>query len=149
MRRTELIEGVKTIMSAIERNGVQKAFRSMFEGRRSEKDEKETRSSSAVIVALNGYAIDASKFNEAEKKISSIMGIDVLTDAARWMDLSERTPLSHEIFFNLDKASSFLTVFMGLIEQDYVEAMKHDLGKVPAAFQGKALLSVIILVLLC
>ena len=55
MRRVELIEGVKNITSALERNGVQKALRSMFEGGRGDKDEKENRSSGSIVVALNGY----------------------------------------------------------------------------------------------
>jgi hypothetical protein len=143
MRRTELIEGVETIVEALERNGVQKALAAVME--RGGPDEKDEKGNSDILIALNGYPIDASKFGETEHKIASLLGIENLTDARRWMNLASRHPMTHELWMRVNQATRFLPTFMGLIEQDYVETMKHDPGKAPAAFQGKALLSVIIL----
>jgi hypothetical protein len=128
MRRTELIDGVKTIL---ERSG--------------SKEDDGRGNNSDVLIALNGYAIDASKFGETERKIASILKIEILTDARRWLNFSIRTPMAHELWMLVGQAERFLPTIMNLIEQDYVETMKHDPGKAPAVFQGKALLSVIIL----
>jgi hypothetical protein len=142
MRRTELIEGVKTVLSALERSGLQKALGAIFEGGPGGKEEG---ISTELLTTLNAYAIDASKFGETEQKIVSVLQIDSLADPRQWTNFAERSAVSHQIWLKVSNAERFLPEFMRLIEQDYVETMKHDPSKAPAAFQGKGLLSVILL----
>jgi hypothetical protein len=142
MRRTDLINAVRTVSGAIELSGLKRAFRQLLERPR---EETKDRPNNELIKALNNFSIEASKFGEIERKVISILGVEKALDATTWVDFSVRSPLAHEFYMNLENTTTLLPKIMDLIEQDHVEVMRHDPVNAPPAFQGKALLSVIII----
>jgi hypothetical protein len=98
-----------------------------------------------LLKSLNEYSLGVSRFSEVEREISKIMELDVFVDVNNWQEMITERHSVFELASKVRTTFSFLPKFLRLIEQDNVEIMKHDLSKAPPEFQGKALLTVIIL----
>jgi hypothetical protein len=100
-----------------------------------------------LLTSLQNYSLEEAKFGKVERQIVSMMGLEHLAKAKHWPELliDEHSRRLYELRRDLFHLKNFLPKFLKLIEQDFVEVMKHDPNKAPSNLQGKALITVIII----
>lgn len=145
MRRADLINGAATVRAAIEHCEIFPIIEKMMDRRHNTKAEAGGFNSD-LLIALQRYSLSEAKFGKVERQIALIMGLEHLANPKFWPQLLivEQGPPVFEIRRALYHFRDFLPKFLNLIEQDFVEVMKHNPNKAPSNFQGKALVTVII-----
>ncbi len=140
MRRSELIEGARNVLLALDRSNLVKLLETTLR-----RDAGGKTINNEILGALNRYSIEASKFNKVEKQIATILHLDLILQVERWLEVAAQSPMTYEIRAIVTQAVEFLPKFLNLVTQDHVEVMKHDPSNAPTELQGKALISVILI----
>lgn len=137
MRRDILITSCQKILRDLEDSGIPQMIDGIFERARSTKEEKvDTGPSFEVFRRLT---VAHSQYDEDDKRIIQILGLDVLSDPDYWQSLSTKpTPrVLLDLRERVNDATRFLPKFLGLIRQEVIEAVKDQSSAVPDFLKGK------------
>lgn len=143
MRRIEIKEGVRDVLDALSRSGVQEQISAAFDGtRRGQSGDF----SIEMLGALKVYGLLASGFNEAAHQAAEIMELDMLEKPSVWASLcSGEPPALHQAHYCIQFARDHLPKLLEFLSQkgheDYITVIER--GSPPE--QGFETLTILIL----
>jgi hypothetical protein len=147
MRRNEIIEGCISIRQALKECNIQELIQIIFKEGKGDRVTEQTMA--AFLSSINKYSLAASKYNKAAKQLARILGINKLENPETWAKLTIISPESvtfmRRINYDIEFAISHLPKIIDMLQPDIYNIIKEQTATGEIKFEGKALLSVIIL----
>jgi hypothetical protein len=141
VRRTEIINAIDRIVSAIEQTQIAPGVRILTIGSERTKPENLTR----AVRAIHGFGVLAANFGEAERFILEALNLGTLLDSEEWAVLLFDEKIDHARMIGraLLYATEFLPRLKEIIEPEYRDKVVAQDAAIPKVLQGKTLLTVI------
>ncbi len=129
-------------MSALKQTRMLDALRSLL---MSSPERSKPANTEKLIRALHQFALLASNFGPAERRMGAILGLDPLIENDSWIKLITEpgSEAVRMLFSSVGEALRYLPRFVELIEPDFLRAVVVKSEEVPKVLQGKSLLTVI------
>jgi hypothetical protein len=139
MRRSEIIEGVRQVVDAINESNILSAFKHILT------NQKNTDKNAQFLAALRKYAIAAHNFNYAARRVVTIFNLDILEDPTFWAAATDTTArISSRVWERVDFAHKYAPQIIELLNREYSNSAQNNAEPIISNGKEMKLLSVTI-----
>jgi hypothetical protein len=125
VRRTDILNGIQQVITALETCHLKKIFLAAM---RNARQSTELSNIPEILDALRNYSLLAHSYNTTARQIAEILDLTDLENPQVWSSLLSKEPLSilNALRWNVSFAVEHLPKLSKLIEPEYIQKIEHD-----------------------